>query len=90
MHTDTSANSIFDGPITNLLSILYILVEVLSLAQAKRGESLHDFKFGAFIGRFSSDSAASTAVKGLRSNNTLLSLKGNLLRNILSMYHVNK
>ena len=65
MHTDTPANNIFHGPITNLLSTLYILVEVLSRARVKRGESLNDFKFGASVGRFLSDSAASTAVKGL-------------------------
>ena len=29
------------------------------------GKSLKDFKFGTSIGRFPSDSAASTAVKGL-------------------------
>ena len=59
------ANSILDGPITTLLSILFLLVEVLSRAQVKRGESLNDFKSDTFIGRFLSDSAASTAVKGL-------------------------
>ena len=31
------ANNIFDGPITNLLSVLCVLVEVLSRAHAKRG-----------------------------------------------------
>ena len=65
MHTYTPANSIFDGSITSLLSILCILVEILSRAQAKTGESLNDFKFGTSVGRFSSDGAASTAVKGL-------------------------
>ena len=65
MHTYTPANSIFDRPITNLLSILCILAEVLSRAQAKRGKSLNHFKRGTSIGRFSSDSAASTAMNGL-------------------------
>ena len=66
MYTDTPANSIlFDGPITTLLSIRCILIEVLSRADAKRGKRLNDFKSGTSIGRFSSDSAASTAVKGL-------------------------
>ena len=65
MHTYTLANSIFDGPITTLLSILCILVEVLSRAHAKKGKCRNDFKFGTFIGRFSSDDATSTAMKGL-------------------------
>ena len=34
---------------------------------AKTGKSLNDFKFGTSVGRFSSDGAASTAMKGLRS-----------------------
>ena len=37
MHTYTPANSISDGPITNLLSILCILVEVFSRAHAGDG-----------------------------------------------------
>ena len=37
MYTYTPANSIFDSPITNLLSILKILVEILSRAHAKGG-----------------------------------------------------
>ena len=45
--------------------MLCILVEVLSRAQVKRGKSLNDFKFGASVGRFSSEGAASKAVKGL-------------------------
>ena len=57
------ANSIFDGSITNLLSILCIWVKVLSRAHANRGKSLNDFKFGMSIGRFPSDGAESTAVK---------------------------
>ena len=64
MHTYTPADSIFDGPVTNLLSVLCIWVEVLLRAHAKSGESLNDFKFGS-CSRFSSDAAASTAVKGL-------------------------
>ena len=65
MHTYTPANSMFDGPIRNLFSILCILVEVLSRAHAKRVKSFNDFKFGASVGRFSSGVAASRAVKGL-------------------------
>ena len=34
-------------------------------------KSLNDFKFGTFIGRFPSDSAASIAVKGLTSTETI-------------------
>ena len=52
MLTYMPANSIFDGPFTNLLCIF---VEVLSYAHAKSGESLNDFKFGILIGHFSSD-----------------------------------
>ena len=33
----TPANSIFDGPVTNLLSIQCILIDVLSRAHAKGG-----------------------------------------------------
>ena len=59
------ANSVFDGPITNLLSVLCIVAEILSRAHAKWEESVNDFKFGTFIGRFLNDSAANMAVKGL-------------------------
>ena len=52
-------------PVTTLLSVLCVLVEVLSRARAKSGESLNGFKFGTSVSRFSSDAAASTAVKGL-------------------------
>ena len=66
MHTYTPADSVFDGPITNLLSILCILIEILSRARVKGGGgSLHDFKFGTSTGRFPSEGAAVTAVKGL-------------------------
>ena len=60
MYTYPPANSIFDGPITNLLSVPCILIEVLSRVQAKGAETL--------IGRFSSDGAANMAVKGLTLN----------------------
>ena len=66
MHTFTLANSIFDGPITNLHSILCILIEILSFAHGKGGKGLNDFKFSTFIGRFQSNGAASIAVKGLK------------------------
>ena len=60
------ATSIFDGPITNLLSILCILIEIVSRARAKGGKSLNDFKFGTIVGRFQSDGVASMAMKGLK------------------------
>ncbi len=65
MHTYTPANSIFDGPVTNLLSVPCILIEVLSAAHVTEERSLNDFMFGTFIGLFPSDDAASVAVKGL-------------------------
>ena len=68
MHTYRPANSISDGPVTNPLSILRILIEFLSRAHAKGRKSQNDFKFDTFIGRFPSDRAASMAVKGLDLN----------------------
>ena len=50
--TDTSANNMFDGSITNLLSMLCISVEVFSRAQAKRDKSLNHFKFCRFCWSF--------------------------------------
>ena len=64
MHTYVPPNSIFDGPITSLLLILCILIEVLSRAHATSKKSLNDFRFGAF-NCFSSDGTVSMAVKGL-------------------------
>ena len=40
VHTYTPADSIFDGPITNLVSILCISVEILSRAHAKGEKAL--------------------------------------------------
>ena len=37
MLTYTPANSVFDGPVTNLLSVLCILIEALSRAHEKVG-----------------------------------------------------
>ena len=66
MHTYMPADSIFDGPVTNLLSILCIFIELFSRGQAQGAKKgLNDFKFGTFIGRFQSNGAASMAVKGL-------------------------
>ena len=66
VHICTLANSIFDVLITNLLPVLWILIEILSPDHVKWGQGLNDFKFGTFLGRFWSDGAASMAVKGLR------------------------
>ena len=71
-HRHTPPNSVFDGPVTNLLIIVCILTEILSSAHAKGAQkkrekrSLNAFKFGTFVGRFPSDGVASRAVKGLR------------------------
>ena len=65
MHTYTPAHNKFDGPVTNLLSILRVLVKVISRAQAQRRKSLDDFKVGTSIGRFPSGGEVSTAAKGL-------------------------
>ena len=51
-HIHISANSIFDDPITTLLSVLCILIEVLLLAHAKGKNVLNDFKFGIFYWLF--------------------------------------
>ena len=61
------ADSIFDGPITNLLCIL---IESLSCVHAKGRKRVNDFKFDTFIGRVQSDGAGSMAVKGLRADRT--------------------
>ena len=66
MHTYTPANSIFDGPVTNSLSVLCILTEIFSHAPVKGNKVIDDFKFGTFIGHFQSVSVASKAVKGLK------------------------
>ena len=65
MRIYTPANSIFDGPVTNLFSVLRILIEILSRARAKGGNRLNDFQFGTFTGHFPTDAAASMAGKGL-------------------------
>ena len=65
MHTYSPANSIFDGLVTDLLSVLCILIEVLSHARVKGKKGLHDFKFGIFTGCFLSDSTGTMAVQGL-------------------------
>ena len=54
------------GSITNLLSVLHMLITFLSHAHVMKWKSQNDFKFGTSTGHFSSDRAASMAVKGLR------------------------
>ena len=51
--------------VTNLLSILQILTEIISHAHLKGEKSLNDFKFGTCIGWCPGDSEASMTVKGL-------------------------
>ena len=54
----TPSNSVFDGPITNPVSVLWILIEILSHAHGKgKKKNLNDFKFGTFIGQFLSEQA---------------------------------
>ena len=68
MHAYTPANNIFDDLITNLLSILCILIEIFSPAHAKGGwggGGLNDFIFGTSIVRFPSEGADRMAVKEL-------------------------
>ena len=65
------ADSVFDDPITNLLSTLCILIEILYLLMHREKEkrrSLNYFRFGTFTGRFPSDGSESMAVKGLNTN----------------------
>ena len=61
MHSYTPVNSIFDGPIATLLSVLLILVEVMRTV----GKALMISNLARLFGRFSNGGAASTAVKGL-------------------------
>ena len=58
-------NSIFDGPIKSLLSILCILIGILLRAHAK-GRKSHNFRFGIPIGHFLSECGkhGSEGVKG--------------------------
>ena len=84
VHTYTPPNNISDGPVTNLLSIVRILMEIHSRAHTPKGAKqamtstptltqllnyvLNGFQFGTFIGRFPSDGAANTAVNELKGN----------------------
>ena len=64
MHAYTPANSIFDGPITNLLSTLCILLDRnYFTCWCQGGKGLNEFKFGTFTDGFQSDGGVSMAVK---------------------------
>ena len=48
-----SANSIFSGPVTHLLSMLWVLMKTISHASAKKKtKRVKRFKFGTFIDSF--------------------------------------
>ena len=64
--TQAAVPSIFHNPITGLVSIQCILIEILSRAHRKEKKGLYDFRFSAFTGHFQSDGTESMAVKGLR------------------------
>ena len=68
MHIYTLANNIFDDLITNLLSVVWILIEIHSLDHVNGEKDLNNLKFGTFFGGFWSDSAANMAVKVLKAN----------------------
>ena len=53
VHTQTPPNSIFDGPVTNLLSMLCILTEILSCAHAKWAKKTEWFQIWHFYWSFS-------------------------------------
>ena len=50
---DAPSNGVFSGPITHLLSMLYIVIKLLSPADTKKkAKRIKGFKLGTFIGRF--------------------------------------
>ena len=49
MHTYTLPNSICDGPITNLLWILKVLIEIFLVAHEKGQKSFNGFKFSTDV-----------------------------------------
>ena len=71
------ANSIFDGPVTSLLSILCILIGILLRAHAK-GQKSHNFRFGIPIGHFLSECGkhGSKGVKGAVRSSCIWALSG--------------
>ena len=66
MHTYTPAKSVFDDPITNLLSVLRILYISPFTYSCEGWESVNNVKVGTVIRHFPSDDTASMAVKGLK------------------------
>ena len=58
----------FDGLVTNLLSVLCILVEILSCAHAKGEKALTISNLALLLVVFPSDGAGSMTVKGLIHN----------------------
>ena len=75
MNTYTPADSISEGPVTNLFSILCILIEIISHIHEKgekQQQHLDGFKFGTFTGRFLNDAAVSMAVKRLNLHHVYL------------------
>ena len=65
-HTYTPPKSIFDGPVTNLLSILLcaLLKKSFQVLMRKERKSPNNFKFGIFIVHLLNGGMASIAVKG--------------------------
>ena len=57
---------IFDGPVTNLLSVRCILIEILSRAHAKEEKGLNVFKLATFLGSFPIDCTARVEKKIIR------------------------
>ena len=53
MHKHAPANSIFDGSVTNPLSVLYVWIEILSRARAQEAEQLEWFQTWHFYWSFS-------------------------------------
>ena len=72
VHIHACRQYIFDGLITNLLSVLSISTELFSrvcvVLMQRVEQILNDLKFGTFVGRFQNDEVASIAVKGLTSH----------------------
>ena len=62
VHPCAPENSVFDGPVTNILSVLCVLIGVLSHAHAKGRQCRNNLA----LRRFPNDTLASMAVKGLK------------------------
>ena len=66
VHPCAPENSVFDGPVTNILLVLCVLIGVLSHAHAKGRQGRNNFKFDTSLRRFPNDTLASVAVEGLK------------------------